>query len=136
MVSSVSSEERRTRWDLRKVKLGVAALVFLYAALLLGLGGLRLYAMHLEFQLVSLEREIGLLSREDLKLANELVYLMSPDRIHRYACEKLKMAHANSLYVVVVPSVIQPLPKDETSILAKGEGKSASGFTAMANAED
>jgi len=92
--------------------------------------------MHLEFQLVSLEREIDLLSREDLKLANELVYLMSPDRIHRYACEKLKMAHANSLYVVVVPSIIQPLPKDETSILAKGEGKSASGFTAMASAED
>ncbi len=136
MEGSIGSEERRSRWDLRKVKWGVAALVFLYAALLLGLGGLRLYAMHLEFQLVSLEREIDLLSREDLGLANELVYLMSPDRIHRYACEKLKMTHANSLYVVVVPSVVYPLPENEASIFAKGEGKGAGGFTARANAED
>jgi hypothetical protein len=136
MEGSIGSEERRSRWDLRKVKWGVAALVFLYAALLLGLGGLRLYAMHLGFQLVSLEREIDLLSREDLRLANELVYLMSPDRIHRYACEKLKMTHANSLYVVVVPSVVYPLPENEASIFAKGEGKGAGGFTARANAED
>lgn len=135
MESSVSSEEERARWGLRKTKWGVAALVFLYAALLLGLGGLRLYAMHLEFQLVSLEREIDLLSREDLRLANELVYLLSPDRVYYYASDRLNMRHTDSFYVVV-PSVIHPLHKGESSILAKGEKKSTGGFTARANARD
>ena len=74
-------------------------------ALLMGLVGLRLYSLNLEYQLADIQRQIVLREEEQSKLEKDLAGLLNPSRVYSYARSELGMKASSSIGVVRVAAV-------------------------------
>jgi cell division protein FtsL len=94
-------------------------------ALLMGLVGLRLYSLNLEYQLADIQRQIVLREEEQSRLEKDLAGLLNPTRVYSYARSKLGMSASSSIGVVKVaafntePSVHQGYDRADLGVIRK-----------------
>lgn len=106
MKSEKGSE--RTKW--------VFGLLFVFL-LLLGLGSMRLYGVHLEHRLGKLTRLVDEAQERNLLLRQELASLLSPARVYSYAHAELGMGYADRIMVCrVSPQADLVSPKESGSL--------------------
>ena len=69
-------------------------------SLLMGLVGLRLYSLNLEYQLADIQRQIVLMEEEQSRLEKDLAGLLNPTRVYSYARSELGMKASAGIGVV------------------------------------
>ena len=74
-------------------------------SLLMGLVGLRLYSLNLEYQLADIQRQIVLMEEEQSRLEKDLAGLLNPTRVYSYARSELGMKASAGIGVVRVAAV-------------------------------
>jgi len=71
----------------------------------MGLVGLRLYSLNLEYQLADIQRQIVLMEEEQSRLEKDLAGLLNPTRVYSYARSELGMKASAGIGVVRVAAV-------------------------------
>lgn len=81
-----------------------AVVAVLLGALIMGLGGIRLFNMSLEQRLTRLNETIENYQEIELDLRNNMASLLSPSRVYSVASAKMGMENTVAVAVVTVPA--------------------------------